>query len=100
HTRSKRDWSSDVCSSDLPQLGRPGRRVRGDDEQWRGEIDRGGMLGDLGSYELGPPSEHLADVERGRPAAIGDERTEHSRHRFRIPAVTTRSRVDDLAAQA
>src|SRR5699024_5676898 len=60
----------------------------------------GGMLGDLGSYELGPPSEHLADVERGRPAAIGDERTEHSRHRFRIPAVTPRSRVDDLAAQA
>src|SRR5699024_11861154 len=22
HTRSKRDWSSDVCSSDLPVLGR------------------------------------------------------------------------------
>src|SRR5699024_11818224 len=23
HTRSKRDWSSDVCSSDLPQMGLP-----------------------------------------------------------------------------
>src|SRR5699024_11275206 len=25
HTRSKRDWSSDVCSSDLRRLTRPGR---------------------------------------------------------------------------
>src|SRR5206468_6604470 len=29
HTRSDRDWSSDVCSSDLPALGAQGIRVRG-----------------------------------------------------------------------
>src|SRR5699024_11224789 len=28
HTRSKRDWSSDVCSSDLPDLLRAGRGLQ------------------------------------------------------------------------
>src|SRR2546422_6617606 len=40
HTRCSRDWSSDVCSSDLPRLlGRPRRRGRRDDRVGR----RGGL---------------------------------------------------------
>src|SRR5206468_7823051 len=37
HTRSDRDWSSDVCSSDLELLDARGVEVRGDDADLCGE---------------------------------------------------------------
>src|SRR5699024_4370458 len=76
HTRSKRDWSSDVCSSDLLDLpggvgieGRPQReREGGDAEGLLPQIDRGvrGPSPQLeqDGFELGTPCGEL--VDRGR----------------------------------
>src|SRR5699024_10608564 len=74
HTRSKRDWSSDVCSSDLLDLpggvgieGRPQReREGGDAEGLLPQIDRGvrGPSPQLeqDGFELGTPCGELETV--------------------------------------
>src|SRR5438067_3801021 len=52
HTRSKRDWSSDVCSSDLPSrtpTRRPGRAQRSSDDGSLYEAQRVGVRDGLRS---------------------------------------------------
>src|SRR5207249_8052930 len=56
HTRSKRDWSSDVCSSDLRA------RRRGDVPDWRGLSARLGEIADA----LPRPRDHLSSPGRAQ----------------------------------
>src|SRR5699024_12056801 len=84
HTRSKRDWSSDVCSSDLARGDRCGAhahdrrgaedlrpRVR-DDGRWAGHVDDGSRL--RGVYAHLPPGRR-----RVRGGDRGDARGDHLR---------------------
>src|SRR5206468_10028709 len=73
HTRSDRDWSSDVCSSDLVE--------DGDGERLRAGDDGGGVGDELERRTPGDPAgrrlrelQVRPDPPRGeRPAADGDE---------------------------
>src|SRR5699024_12104996 len=77
HTRSKRDWSSDVCTSALPISRGAGRRVRG---EVGGAQRPGGVLGELSGAFLGRRAgpQRLPQLGRGAgagavgPAARGD----------------------------
>src|SRR6266496_1947458 len=108
HTRSLRDWSSDVCSSDLPQHVPRAVQVRVDEffREDFGPVDvlvRGEMEDDLGLRrgELSFETARLADVaenvveavERLRIAAatIGDQR--------RLVAVHERDALGPKAAE-
>src|SRR5699024_11251942 len=46
HTRSKRDWSSDVCSSDLDLRRIPGGEIRADRQVGQRDAGRGGVRAD------------------------------------------------------
>src|SRR6266700_5647066 len=70
HTRFSRDWSSDVCSSDLP-----GRGQRGHDEGPGGVVDDAGEHGaeDLAEAEGGRHHRESASwIPRGDPAGPGE----------------------------
>src|SRR6266704_4805186 len=76
HTRSKRDWSSDVCSSDLPglvagelDLGLQGQDDQGADEQ--GGI-AGGVIGEADGLGDDGDQRGLGDgqVEQGGPGQV------------------------------
>src|SRR3712207_9146876 len=58
HTRYWRDWSSDVCSSDLATAG-------------AGHLERGGCAGGAGGLEVGQCVQHGGGAVEGRsqPAA-------------------------------
>src|SRR5699024_11480781 len=62
HTSSKRDWSSDVCSSDLVLAGGFQLRRRSEDHCGVGRSAEGGVLGDqlAGAQQL----QHLRSEER------------------------------------
>src|SRR5437868_13030997 len=66
HTISKRDWSSDVCSSDLPRRGpRPGGlRCPGPRDQGDRRAHRGGRQ--LGRLAHAPPGERRPRSEERR----------------------------------
>src|SRR5699024_12072005 len=61
HTRSKRDWSSDVCSSDLNIIG-----------SFMGYAYRAGYTVHISGYEYSPETEreHLRNLETGKPGTV------------------------------
>src|SRR5690606_40614232 len=65
HTRFSRDWSSDVCSSDLPRRLLRGYRRRGDQRR-RGRGDPEAVLdadaGDRGGHQ-GRSEEHTSELQ-------------------------------------
>src|SRR5256884_1602477 len=76
HTRCSRDWSSDVCSSDL----HPGQQAAGELGRQVREHDRGGLrvLGlqdrqQLGRVELAHEAERLVAAGSGRGWERGGE---------------------------
>src|SRR5204863_5794054 len=76
HTSSLRDWSSDVCSSDLrgPVLGRAERRMMagmirlGEPQDRRG---RGALFEDVGAEAFGHQIGRASCRERWRSAEVG-----------------------------
>src|SRR3712207_9364926 len=56
HTRYWRDWSSDVCSSDLPTRRPATRWARGCGTSWRSTSLAGGAPSTSPSSPRGPPS--------------------------------------------
>src|SRR5437868_12367931 len=84
HTRSKRDWSSDVCSSDLARLG--GGRLEVADRV-RPERFLGPALRDQEADEDAAEERARAECEgsgvavRGRDGAAGDDRAGQDRDR-------------------
>src|SRR5699024_11772342 len=71
HTRSKRDWSSDVCSSDLPSMYHPHLSVAD-------EVRKAGELG-FRYLELSPRPDfhewhHYPKVDRHQIAERSEER--------------------------
>src|SRR5206468_992526 len=93
HTRSDRDWSSDVCSSDLYH------------EQLRSELERHGgtvekFIGDAVMAVFGAPAAHEDDPERAVRAALAirDAMSEDGRLKVRI-AVTTGEALVTLGAR-
>src|SRR5699024_11680444 len=71
HTRSKRDWSSDVCSSDLPRLEEID--VEAEPDRWLGfdRVEPGEAWTDMSVFVA---RLHQAELrERGRAAVEGKE---------------------------
>src|SRR5690606_39459315 len=79
HTSFSRDWSSDVCSSDL-FLAEPDGRVvagRAPRQQLAVGVERGGRVGRGGAVLLevaGPVSAGAAGVARSEERRVGKER--------------------------
>src|SRR5207249_7009111 len=70
HTRSKRDWSSDVCSSDLPAQASHLKVLHAFDEDLR----EGLSLISLYNLSLGTTSDdHLYDRVRSEERRVGKE---------------------------
>src|SRR2546421_881351 len=89
HTRSDRDWSSDVCSSDLPGRGGPGTapRARPAGTGGRGRLPAGQVeLGELCRVHRGQVTgANKVWVTTGNPAGLPG--------RFLFPAVTRASEL-------
>src|SRR5207245_5732093 len=78
HTRCYRDWSSDVCSSDLQLLGtgaRLGLALAGIDQRGIGEPVDGNVVAAAGLA----PALAIGVVDRRRAAVSGQERSEERR---------------------
>src|SRR5690606_40004718 len=60
HTRFSRDWSSDVCSSDLVGVEAARQRVRGDGDQALGQLDHR-RVGKAAQYHMLEGVELLLD---------------------------------------
>src|SRR6266536_6004027 len=83
HTRSTRDWSSDVCSSDLPARHDDGGHDAADLARHRdgdqvGDEDRGAELlqldgADEGQDEPDEKADQTDDAQRARAALLNDE---------------------------
>src|SRR5204863_6379639 len=67
HTRSLRDWSSDVCSSDLPEL-RLVKMTRDTERIVRLDGIRGAMNGVGDDDVCHEPARHEEDERRTKPA--------------------------------
>src|SRR2546430_7074291 len=81
HTRFDCDWSSDVCSSDLPAHERPPRLVRR------------GVARDLGHYHVGVAvDDHVLSTTSSREPAITSPAPAHT-VRFKIGRASCRERV-------
>src|SRR2546422_3750460 len=96
HTRCSRDWSSDVCSSDLSSFhGRVLLRLRGDDSSWPYLLDCGALFSSRSKSAVSAANFALATVLFGcmtmsHPAGVSSrwQRT-ISRRRRRIRLRTT-----------
>src|SRR2546428_4511317 len=74
HTRSDRDWSSDVCSSDLPQLEL--RAPVGDVEPHRGELGHRATVERIVRVESPEPALGLIarqELQRSEERRVGKE---------------------------
>src|SRR5690554_7426016 len=69
HTRCGRDWSSDVCSSDLEQL-LPGRSQHGVAGE-KGQRSQIGTDHETGSQQQGSQTEHRPVQQKARQPASG-----------------------------
>src|SRR5206468_7416144 len=77
HTRSDRDWSSDVCSSDLSQRGGLPKRVRNSSSA-EPASKSSAAVELMGSWPLrGPPL--VVGARRGFAEGAGGERSEERR---------------------
>src|SRR5699024_11283483 len=81
HTRSKRDWSSDVCSSDLDPLQAPQPKASVRDEQSGVDItdDHEPHRHEGSAHETGPTADASINTDHGSPAA-GTNNAENSGH--------------------
>src|SRR5215208_7629049 len=84
HTRWPRDWSSDVCSSDLPAKGPLGRLlggpVQGQDQRSPWGLAGGEQVGHVLAELLGgPPEQERVELLLGQGAPV-DQRVEAGDH--------------------
>src|SRR5699024_11464622 len=88
HTRSKRDWSSDVCSSDLRVVGRidvddldlPAMRGQHRGERWQIVADDQQVLARVGPVGCAPVAEaQLRSVDEAATEGEGPGRSEERR---------------------
>src|SRR6266704_5702894 len=78
HTRSKRDWSSDVCSSDLPETRHLGDAGNGGELIADVPVLERAELGEIERVTLEGVFEHPADAGRVRSEGRLDTRGEPS----------------------
>jgi hypothetical protein len=73
-----------------PELGRPGGRLRDQDELSGVEVLRPAVLGHVPPDQVGPPARDAADGEVGVPASIGHDPVDQPADRLRIPLARAR----------
>src|SRR5690606_40381402 len=72
HTRFSRDWSSDVCSSDLAGLIAPGLLLRGPATLRRGLLLSGAIAAVLGALAAGLAGGEVARAATSRLRLLGE----------------------------